>query len=51
MKPDDKAVVLKDLQKLCINWPMDFKYYSSLEERDLDGANRREDNETGERLN
>ena len=51
MNPDDKTVVLKQLQKLCINWPMDFKYYSSLEERDLDGANRREENETGERLN
>ena len=51
MTPDDKTVVLKQLQKLCINWPMDFKYYSSLEERDLDSANRREENETGERLN
>ena len=51
MQPDGKTVVLKDLLKLCINWPMDFKYYSSPEERDLDGANRREDNETGERRN
>ena len=51
MKPDDKVLALEQLQKLCINWPMDFKYYSSLEERDLDGANRREENETGEGLN
>ena len=51
MKPDDKVLVLEQLQKLCINWPMDFKHYSSLEERDLDGANRREENETGEGLN
>ena len=51
MTGGDKRLVLEQLQKLCINWPMDFKHYSSLEERDLDGANRREDNETGERLN
>ena len=51
MKSDDKTAVLKQLKKLCLNWPMDFKYYTSDEERDLDGANRREDNETGERLN
>ena len=51
MKPDDKVLVLEQLQKLCINWPMDFKYYNSIEERDLDGANRREENETGEGLN
>ena len=51
MKPDEKIVVLKQLQQLCINWPMDFKYYSSVEEKDLDGGSRREENETGERLN
>ena len=51
MKPEDKTCFLKHLKKLCINWPMDFKYYRSLEERDLDGASRREENETGERLN
>ena len=51
MTPDSKMVNMNRLQQLCINWPMDFKYYSSPEERDLDGASRREDNETGERLN
>ena len=51
MKPDDKSDEMKKMRNLCINWPMDFKYYSSLEERDLDGANRREENETGERIN
>ena len=51
MKPDERTCFLKQLKKLCINWPVDFKYDRSLEERDLDGANQREDNETGERLN